>query len=155
MDPGGEMNRKALVLSLLVGLSAAIATLVMGRRLADDRIGKVCVAPAPTAERDQRLEAGAEIHAYVYLHGDPDDCVSSTSLSAVPEVESVGPGRWRVVGGFVDAPPGQPRTPDGDGGLVVATLGHLPAGTYVVASSLDPLRFDLPSPETRSCVSRP
>jgi hypothetical protein len=86
---------------------------------------------------------------------EPDDCVSSTSLSAVPEVESVGPGQWRVVGGFVDAASDQPRTPDCNGGLVVATLGHLAAGSYVVESPLGPLRFDLPSPASRSCVSRP
>ena len=149
------MNRKGFVLSLWLGSSMVIVMLLACRRLIDDRVGQVCVAPAPTAERDQRLEAGGEIYAYVYLDGDPGECVSSTGLSAVPEVESVGPGKWRVVGGFLDARSDQPRTPDCNGGLVVATLGHLPAGSYVVESSLDPLRFDLPSPESRSCVSRP
>jgi len=155
MAAGADMKRTALVLLFLLGLCAAIAALLARPGLREDRIGQVCVVPAPTAERDQRLEAGAEIHVHVSLDADPDGCVSSTGLSAVPDVESVGPGRWRVVGGFVDAPVDQPRTPDCNGGLVVATLGRLPAGSYVVESPLDPLRFDLPSPESLSCVTRP
>ncbi len=151
---GGEMKRSALVLVSLLGLSAAFVTLIVGSGQDGDRIGQVCVAPAPTGERDPRLEAGAEIYVHVYLDAAPGDCVSSGGLSAIPGVEPVGPGRWRVVGGFVDAPSDQPRTPDCNGGLVVATLGHLPAGAYLVESSLDPLRFDLPSPESRSCVTR-
>jgi hypothetical protein len=145
------MKRK---LTLLLGLSSGVAMVALNCREADDRIGQVCVVPAPTDDRDQRLDTGAEIYVYLYLHGNQDDCISSTSLSGVPEVESVGPGKWKVVGGFVDASSDQPRTPDCNGGLVVATLGRLGAGSYVVESTLDPLRFDLPSSESRICVSR-
>lgn len=149
------MKRRLVALSLPLGLSVAITLVVLNRRGADHGIGQICVVPAPTADRDQRLDAGAAIYVHVFVRGDPGECVSSTSFSRVPEVESVGPTQWRVVGGFVEASSDQPRTPDCNGGLVTATLGHLASGSYVVASELGELKFDLPSSESRICVSRP
>lgn len=149
------MKRKLVVLSLLLGLSTATAiVVVLLRPEADDRIGQVCVVPAPTGARDQRLDADIEVYVHVYLHGDLGECISSTSFSRRPTVESVDPAEWKVVGGFVDAGPG-PRTPDCGGGNSTATLGKLGPGTYVVESTLQPLRFELPSSEQSVCVSRP
>jgi len=141
---------------LLLPLGGATAIALVARHLeeVDDRIGQICVVPAPTGERDRRLEAATEIYAYVHLNGERDDCVSSSSFSRVPEVTPIAASRWRVVGGFVDAEPDRPLTPDCNGGLVSATLGTLASGSYVVESSLGELRFALPDPRSAICVSR-
>lgn len=149
------MRRRLVALTLFLGLSAAITTVVLERRTADDRIGQICVVPAPTGHRDQRLDAEAEIYVYVYFSGDHDDYVSSSSFSRVPEVEFLGPSHWRVVGAFASAVRDRPRTPDCNGGVAVATLGHLASGSYSVESTLGELSFRLPNPESRICVSRP
>lgn len=149
------MKRKWVALVLLLGLSTAIVLVVRKRRTADDRIGQICVVPAPTHNRDQRLDAEAEIYVYIYLDAEPDDCVSSSSFSRIPEVEPLGPNRWRVVGGFVAAGSDGPRTPDCNGGVALASLGHLASGSYLVESTLGGLSFHLPNPESRICVPPP
>jgi hypothetical protein len=147
------MITRGLVAAALLGLTAVITLVVLrARPTTDDRIARICVAPESTANRDQRLDADAEIVVHIYLDVVGEgECISSTSFSRVPTVESVGATRWRVAGGFVGASPEQPRTPDCGGGLVVAALGRLGAGSYAVESSLGELRFDLPSAESWIC----